>query len=184
MRVHPLNLGHVFGSRTAVIEMLKLTGRYMRGVAFNCWDQGIMTLLAWAGVYNASSATIWGPDEGFIKTIGFSVGGVRDARGRFLNENGLPYALVHQLKPARHIELTQQIRSALPPDRRQCPCGSAAVAWPHRRRGRLPRGRRLSSTDLCSACLLWTTAIRAVCIPLIANSSGSMCHTQRTRARH
>ena len=132
MRVHPLNLGHVFGSRTAVIEMLKLTGRYMRGVAFNCWDQGIMTLLAWAGVYNASSATIWGPDEGFIKTIGFSVGGVRDARGRFLNENGLPYALVHQLKPARHIELTQQIRSALPPDLPPVPMrfGSSSMASP------------------------------------------------------
>ncbi len=107
-----LNLGHIFGTRIALVALLEQLSEVSRNAGLHCWDQGILNLMAWTASAPARALHIWGHDEGPVKTL--EQGGLRDARGRFVNELGLPYAIVHQIKPGRNGHIMEQLGRMLP----------------------------------------------------------------------
>ena len=56
---------------------------------------------------------VWDCFGGPIKTL--DVGGLRDANGRFYNENGAVYPIVHQFRPTRHSAFYASLNQLLPP---------------------------------------------------------------------
>lgn len=115
-RLREINLGHILGTRRALVGMLETLTSAYAGAGHHCWDQGVLNLLAWTGSFNASRTSIWAEDEGPVKVV--QIGGLRDSRGRFLNELGLPYAIVHQIKPGSkkaYAELGRMVPDGGPP---------------------------------------------------------------------
>lgn len=128
---HRLNFGSMFGTTAAVITLCEQVVDALVGPLATCWDQGILNVLVWTGLLDlqgmastnhpasgkpsiaAARIFIWDCFEGPIKTL--DVGGVRDARGRFYNERGAEYALVHQFRPTRQKAFVAELGMIFPP---------------------------------------------------------------------
>lgn len=95
-----LCLGTVFGERGAMLHTLQLLTAVIKVAALGCRDQAVFQVLVWTGQLNLNT-TVWDYFSGVVKTV--DVGGLRDRYGRFVNERGIPYVIVHQLKPDRHM---------------------------------------------------------------------------------
>jgi hypothetical protein len=107
-----LNLGTIFGTRGGLIRLVRKLADELQGEGSGCWDQGVLNVLVYTGAINVS-LLVWDYFRGPVKTL--DVGSIRDRQGRFLNEDGERYALVHQFKRRRHRELYTQMSRMLPP---------------------------------------------------------------------
>lgn len=107
-----LNMGTMFGTRRGMLRLLDgLSSALREGPG--CWDQGVLNVLAYTGAFGSVAVHTY--FEGLVKTL--DIGAVRDGRGRFYNERGAPYSIVHQFKPNRHKQLFRELESIFPPAR-------------------------------------------------------------------
>jgi hypothetical protein len=99
-RTDRLNMGTMFGTRNAMSSFLySLGGNFL--LHKSCWDQAVMNVLIWTlSIDSNTKITIWGYLRGIVFTI--DTGGIRDRLGRFYNEHGGLYAIVHQMKQNRN----------------------------------------------------------------------------------
>ena len=73
---------------------------------------------------------VWDCFEGPVKTL--DVGGIRDAHGRYYNERGALYPLVHQFRPTRQSRFVAALARTFPPrttDPATTDAHYPAVAW-------------------------------------------------------
>ena len=142
-----LNLGTVFGTLGAMQRMLDALGTELLGRGAGCWDQGILNVLVWTGAITAARVVVWDYYEGPVKTL--DVGAVRDRYGRFLNERGQPYAIVHQFKPHAHAPFLRELSTCCRP--RACH-GARPSSHPTRSACRSSRTSRALSSGRAGSC--------------------------------
>ena len=116
-RTHRLNFGSMFGTRDAMMDLCEQVVAVLVGPMALCWDQGMLNILVWTGLLTghakqAMRVVIWDCFEGPIKTL--DVGGLRDANGRFYNELGALYPIVHQFRKTRHSAFYASLEKVLP----------------------------------------------------------------------
>jgi hypothetical protein len=73
--------------------------------------QAVLNALVYSGALQGT-LTIGSYHRGLVKTV--DVGGLRDAHGRFYNERGAPYALVHQFRRTRHPQFFEELERIFP----------------------------------------------------------------------
>ena len=72
-----------------------------------CIDQGIHNMLIWSNAFPDISVHVWDYWDGPVKHM--DVGYIRDRYGRIINEQGLPYGVIHQFKLDRCPALLGQL---------------------------------------------------------------------------
>ena len=100
------------------------------GIAEGCWEQGVLNVLAytvaasaqpraWASCVkdglparSVATITVWDYLTGPVKTL--TIGARRDRFGRFYNERGAMYAIVHQFKKGRNSPFFGELARMLP----------------------------------------------------------------------
>lgn len=129
-----LNFGSMFGTRTAMIALCDAVVDVLIGPMAACWDQGMLNVLVWTGLIGSRlpgiHVTVWDCLHGPVKTL--DVGGIRDSNGRYFNERGAPYAIVHQFRPTRHSGFVAELAKLLPPRAEPSGAGDARYhreAW-------------------------------------------------------
>jgi hypothetical protein len=74
---------------------------YIFKTAGRCNDQPIHNILIWGNILTDIDAVyVWDYFTGPVKTI--DVGYIMDEFGRVINENGIPYCVIHQFKADRN----------------------------------------------------------------------------------
>lgn len=114
-------LGTMFGTRLAMIELLAAHRKALAGSARNCWDQGILNMIVWTGALAQKGIDVYISGFWYSAMLTHDNGGLRDAYGRYVNELGIEYALVHSFKAGRKIDrhsgLYDELSRMLPADR-------------------------------------------------------------------
>ena len=116
-RTHRLNFGSMFGTRVAMMAMCEEVVAVLVGPMSSCWDQGMLNVLVWTGLLRSSlpastRIVVWDCFAGPVKTL--DVGGLRDEHGRWYNERGALYALVHQFRKTRQSAFYASLELLLP----------------------------------------------------------------------
>jgi hypothetical protein len=116
-RTHRLNFGSMFGTRIAMMAMCEEVVAVLVGPMSSCWDQGMLNVLVWTGLLRSSlpastRIVVWDCFAGPVKTL--DVGGLRDEHGRWYNERGALYALVHQFRKTRQSAFYASLELVLP----------------------------------------------------------------------
>ena len=120
-----LNLGTMFGTRFGMINLLRHIRDALLGSGRGCWDQGVLNVLVYNGTLG-KDVKVWDYFEGLVKTL--DIGAVRDMFGRYLNERGAPYAIVHQFKSNRHQTVYREFAKMFPSPWR-ARCNGTDPAW-------------------------------------------------------
>jgi hypothetical protein len=109
-----INCGTVFGTTGAMRELLRRMSTALRSdLLHNCWEQAVFLVLAWSGALAANATNIlWPHTTGVVETC--DTGGMRDSRGRFINELGGEFAMVHMFKRNRNRPLIEELERMLP----------------------------------------------------------------------
>lgn len=114
---HRLNFGSMFGTRDAMIDLCEQVVAVLVGAMASCWDQGMLNILVWTNLIaqhqKSTRVVVWDCFEGPVKTL--DVGGLRDAHGKFYNEKGALYPLVHQFRPTRQSGFVADLAKIFPP---------------------------------------------------------------------
>ena len=114
---HRLNFGSMFGTRRALIGLCNQVVDVLVGPMSTCWDQGMLNVVSWTGLVAAAQPSlrvlVWDCFEGPVKTL--DVGALRDANGRFYNERGALYPIVHQFRPTRQSKFVSDLGRIFPP---------------------------------------------------------------------
>ena len=79
----------------------------------SCWDQGMLNVLVWSGAVNASRVVVWGCFDGPVRTL--DAGGARGPTGRWFNERGAEYALVHKFRRSKNSGFFDELGRIFPP---------------------------------------------------------------------
>ncbi len=116
-KTHRLNFGSMFGTRAAMMALCEQVVAVLVGPMSSCWDQGMLNVLVWTGLLRPSLPTatriiVWDCFAGPVKTL--DVGGLRDGHGRWYNERGALYALVHQFRKTRQSAFYASLERSLP----------------------------------------------------------------------
>ena len=109
---YSFNVGTVFGTLSGVRRFVEADVEALVGWGKGCWEQGVAQVVLWTGAAKASRVVLWGWYDGFVKTL--DVGTVRDRQGRFYNEQGALFAMVHQFKKKRNPWLMRELRHMYP----------------------------------------------------------------------
>jgi len=72
-----------------------------------CNDQGVHNMLLWQNSFRAVDVYVWDYWDGPVKHM--DVGYLQDQFGRLLNEQGLPYCVIHQFKHARNAHFVSEL---------------------------------------------------------------------------
>lgn len=110
-----VNVAHVFGTIGAMRDLMWRMAEAQRSpLLHNCMDAAIFAVIVWSGALSVGNATtiVWDDKRGLV--TGAFTGFLRDRHGRFLNELGTPFAMVHGLKRSRSPKMFQQIDRMLP----------------------------------------------------------------------
>ena len=110
------NIGTLFGTTRGVLRYLEAYIPAMLSWGKGCWDQAIANVLFWTGGVPGVRMVVWGYFDGLVKTL--DIGAIRDRQGRFLNEHGAPYAVVHQFKSKRNPKTMRELGKMFPPSGR------------------------------------------------------------------
>lgn len=77
----------------------------------------MLNVLVWTGLVAAARPStrvvVWDCFDGPVKTL--DVGALRDAHGRFFNEAGALYPIVHQFRPTRQSKFVADLGRVFPP---------------------------------------------------------------------
>ena len=93
--------GFSIGTTSAYLIYLRTMEEYIFKTAGSCNDQPIHNILIWGNLLkDINTVYVWDYFTGPVKTI--DVGYIMDDFGRVINENGLPYCVIHQFKADRN----------------------------------------------------------------------------------
>jgi hypothetical protein len=137
-----LNFGCMFGTTEAMValceQVVDVLSASVPGMQ-SCWDQGLLNVIVWSGLGAVGASAfplrivVWDCFHGPVKTL--DVGGLRDAHGRFYNEAGALYPIVHQFRPTRHSGFVRTLGQIFPPrgastaNVQDADASYGAVAW-------------------------------------------------------
>jgi hypothetical protein len=76
-----------------------------------CNDQGIHNMVLWRNSFPLFDVLVWDNWDGPVKHM--DVGYIRDQYGRVLNEQGLPYCVLHQFRRGRNPTFVDELTSLL-----------------------------------------------------------------------
>ena len=115
---HRLNFGSMFGTHAAMVALCEQVVDVLVGPMAFCWDQGMLNILVWTNLLTFGprgappKVYVWDCFEGPVKTL--DVGGLRDEKGRFYNERGALYPLVHQFRATRQSKFVKALAHVFP----------------------------------------------------------------------
>ena len=66
-------------------------------------------MLAWQHQFSDADVKVWDYWDGPVKHM--DVGYLSDNYGRIINEQGLPYCVIHQFKPERNMAFVQELKN-------------------------------------------------------------------------
>ena len=108
------NVAHVFGTLDAMQDLMRRMAEAQSAPSIHdCMDVGVFALIVYSGALAARTrVVVWETEHGIVQSI--AGGSLRDSRGRFVNEHGAPFALVHLFKRNRQPQLFDQFDRMLP----------------------------------------------------------------------
>jgi hypothetical protein len=105
--------GFTIGTVRAYQTYLGMMEKYMFQTSGKCNDQGMHNILVWGNLLTEiGSVYVWDYFKGPVKTV--DVGYVQDEFGRIINDNGLPYCVVHQFKEDRNGQFVANLKHRFP----------------------------------------------------------------------
>jgi len=99
-----------------LIYLQSMEQKLRQSGAGGCNDQAVHNILIWGDLLRGVDVFVWDYFRGPVKTL--DVGYLQDEFGRIINDDGLPYCVVHQYKADRNAQFFQGLTSKFPLHRR------------------------------------------------------------------